>query len=92
MPVKIIIPMALRQYADDGEEMQVDAQTVGQAIDDLTCQYTQLRRHLYNEQDRLRNFVNVYLNDEDIRHASGHDTPVKDGDTIMIIPAIAGGK
>lgn len=91
MPVTIIIPTALRQYADDSAEMEVEAQTVGQAIDHLTIQYTQLRRHLYNEQDRLRNFVNVYLNDEDIRHVSGHDTPVKDGDTIMIVPSIAGG-
>ena len=50
-----------------------------------------LRRHLFNDQNVLRNFVNVYLNDEDIRHASGPDTPVKDGDTIMIVPSIAGG-
>src|ERR1044072_4869028 len=50
-----------------------------------------LRKHLFNEQNRLRNFVNVYLNDEDIRHASGPDTPLKDGDTLMIVPSIAGG-
>ncbi len=74
--VTIIIPTALRQYADDRTEMKVEAQTVGQALNHLTIQYTLLRHHLYNEQDRLRNSVNVYLNDEDIRHTSGHDTPV----------------
>ncbi len=92
MSVTVIIPTALRQYANDRAELKVEVQTVGQALDRLTIECTELRRHLYNEQDRLRNFVNVYLNDEDIRHISGQDTAVKDGDTIMIVPAIAGGK
>ena len=92
MSVTIIIPTALRQYAGDRAEMKVEAQTVGQALDRLTSEYTELRRHLYNEQDRLRNFVNVYLNDEDIRRTSGHDTTLNDGDTIMIVPSIAGGR
>ncbi|SRR5260370_33741738 len=91
MPVTIIIPTALRQYANDRAEMEVEAQTVAGALDRLTTEHSELRRHLYNEQNHLRNFVNVYLNDEDIRHASGRDTPVKDGDTIMIVPSIAGG-
>ncbi len=91
MLVTIIIPTALRQYANDQAEMQVEAQTVAEALDRLTTEHLELRRHLYNEQNRLRNFVNVYLNDEDIRHISGHDTPVNDGDTIMIVPSIAGG-
>jgi len=71
--------------------MEVEAQTVAEALDRLTTEHSGLRLHLYNEQNRLRNFVNVYLNDEDIRHAAGHATPVKDGDTIMIVPSIAGG-
>ena len=92
MSVTIIIPTALRQYANDSEEMKVESRTVSEALARLTTEHSELRRHLYNEANHLRNFVNVYVNDEDIRHVSGQNTPLKDGDTIMIIPAIAGGK
>jgi adenylyltransferase/sulfurtransferase len=91
MPVTISIPAPLRQFAGGQSQVQVEAQTAGEALALLTTTHAALRRHLYNDQDALRNFVNIYLNDEDIRHASGPDTPVKDGDTIMIVPAIAGG-
>ena len=72
-------------------QIVVEANTAGEALDSLTSTHTALRRHLFNDQNTLRNFVNIYLNDEDIRHASGPATPVKDGDTIMIVPSIAGG-
>jgi adenylyltransferase/sulfurtransferase len=91
MAVTIIIPTALRQYAGDNSEIEVEATTAGEALESLTSAHAELRKHLYNDQDKLRSFVNVYLNDEDIRHASGPDTPVKDGDTLMIVPSIAGG-
>src|SRR5262245_3501209 len=91
MPVTISIPAPLRQFADGQSQIVVEAKTAGEALDRLTSTYISLRRHLFNEQNKLRNFVNVYLNDEDIRHASGPETPVKDGDTIMIVPSIAGG-
>jgi molybdopterin/thiamine biosynthesis adenylyltransferase/rhodanese-related sulfurtransferase/molybdopterin converting factor small subunit len=91
MAVTIIIPTALRQYAGDQTEINVEATTAGEALDSLTRTHADLRKHLYNEQDKLRSFVNVYLNDEDIRHAYHMDTPVKDGDTLMIVPSIAGG-
>src|SRR4051794_34998096 len=91
MPVTITIPTALRQYAGGHSEIQVEANTAGEALEQLTAQHAELRKHLYNEQNKLRNFVTVYLNDEDIRHLSGAATPVKDGDTVMIVPAIAGG-
>jgi sulfur-carrier protein adenylyltransferase/sulfurtransferase len=91
MPVTIIIPTALRQYASDNSEIQVEAGTAGEALESLTRTHNELRKHLYNDQDKLRNFVNVYVNDEDIRHLSGSDTPLKDGDTLMIVPSIAGG-
>jgi adenylyltransferase/sulfurtransferase len=91
MAVTIIIPTALRQYAGDNSEIEVEAATAGGALESLTSAHAELRKHLYNDQDKLRSFVNVYLNDEDIRHASGPDTPVKDGDTLMIVPSIAGG-
>jgi adenylyltransferase/sulfurtransferase len=91
MPVTITIPTPLRQFAGGQSEMQVDAKTAGEALDQLTTTHSELRRHLFSDQNALRNFVNIYVNDEDIRHMNGPDTPVKDGDTILIVPSIAGG-
>jgi adenylyltransferase/sulfurtransferase len=91
MSITITIPTALRQYAGGSSEVRVEAKTAGEALERLTSTHAELRKHLYNDQQSLRNFVNVYVNDEDIRHAQGPDTPVKDGDTIMIVPSIAGG-
>jgi adenylyltransferase/sulfurtransferase len=91
MPVTIIIPTPLRQFAAGQSEIEVEAGTAGEALDKLTAVHAELRRHLFNDQNTLRNFVNVYVNDEDIRHTSGPDTPVKEGDTILIVPSIAGG-
>ena len=91
MSVTIAIPTALRQFAGGLSEVNVEATTAGEALNLLTASHTELRRHLFNDQNALRNFVNVYLNDEDIRHQNGSDTPVKDGDTLLIVPSIAGG-
>src|SRR5213080_1216170 len=91
MSVTISIPTPLRQFAGGQSEIQVEASTAGEALDQLTATHNELRRHLFNDQNALRNFVNVYVNDEDIRHLNGPDTPVKDGDTILIVPSIAGG-
>ena len=91
MAVTVIIPTALRQYAGGQSEIEVEATTAGAALEQLTAAHAELRRHLYNDQNALRNFVNVYVNEEDIRHTGGAATPVKDGDTLMIVPSIAGG-
>src|SRR5207237_7818360 len=91
MPLTIAIPTPLRQFAGGQSEIQVNAATAGEALDQLTTTHAELRRHLFNDQNTLRNFVNVYVNDEDIRHVNGADTPVKEGDTILIVPSIAGG-
>jgi adenylyltransferase/sulfurtransferase len=91
MPITVLIPTALRQYAGGSSELSVEARTAGEALERVTDDHTELRRHLYNDQNNLRNFVNVYVNDEDIRHVDGTATPVKDGDTVMIVPSIAGG-
>ena len=91
MPVTINIPTALRQFTAGNSRIEVEAATAGEALDRLTSLHGELRRHLYDDTNTLRSFVNVYLNDEDIRHQSGGDTPVKDGDTLMIVPSIAGG-
>lgn len=91
MPVTITIPTALRQFTGGSSRIEVEATTAGEALDRLTVVHAELRKHLYNDQQALRSFVNVYVNDEDIRHQSGVETPLKDGDTMMIVPSIAGG-
>jgi len=91
MAVTIVIPTALRQFAGGNSEIEVQGATAGDALLELTSTHSGLRKHLYNEQDKLRNFINVYVGDEDIRHLDGPDTQVKDGETIMIVPSIAGG-
>jgi sulfur-carrier protein adenylyltransferase/sulfurtransferase len=91
MGVTVVIPTPLRQFAGGNSEIEVQAATAGDALQQLTAKHDELRKHLFNEQDRLRNFINVYVGDEDIRHLDGPDTQVKDGETIMIVPSIAGG-
>lgn len=91
MLVTINIPTALRQFTAGNSRIEVEAVTAGEALSRLTETHTDLRRHLYDDKNALRNFVNVYLNDEDIRHQSGLQTAMKDGDTLMIVPSIAGG-
>ena len=92
MSVTITIPTPLRKYAGNKSEIKVEAATAGEALSQLASDHSELRPHLYTDQNALRNFVNIYVNEEDIRHGNGPDTPVKDGDTIMIVPAIAGGQ
>lgn len=91
MSVTIQIPTALRQFTGGNSAIEVEAGTAGEALAGLTSIYTELRRHLYDDQNTLRSFVNVYVNDEDVRHQSGSETKLKDGDTLMIVPSIAGG-
>lgn len=91
MAVKVIIPTPLRSYAGRRDSVEFNARTVGEALGRLTTEYAELRKHLYTEDGRIRSFVNVYVNDEDIRYLSSENTPIKDGDTISIIPSIAGG-
>jgi adenylyltransferase/sulfurtransferase len=88
---KILIPTPLRQYTAKQDMVEVPGSTIGDALGALTGQFGDLRRHLYNDEGKLRSFVNVYLNDEDIRYLSKEATPVHDGDTISIVPSIAGG-
>jgi adenylyltransferase/sulfurtransferase len=71
--------------------VEFSARTVGEALGRLTTEYAELRKHLYTDDGRIRSFVNVYVNDEDIRYLESESTPIKDGDTISIIPSIAGG-
>lgn len=91
MAVTVVIPTPLRQFTGGSSEVDVVASTAGDALLELTSTHSELRKHLYNEQNNLRNFINVYVGDEDIRHLDGPATKVKDGETIMIVPSIAGG-
>ena len=88
---KILIPTPLRQYADKKDSVQLAGSTVGEVLKSLTSEYADLRRHLYNDEGKLRSFVNVYVNDEDIRYLNKEATPLNDGDTVSIVPSIAGG-
>ena len=90
--MKIHIPTPLRQYADKKDMVEVSANTVGDALSGLVSQHPDLRRHLYTDDGKLRAFVNVYLNDEDIRYLQKEATPVKDADSLSIVPSIAGGR
>src|SRR3989475_1057727 len=89
--VRIIIPTPLRQYAGNRDAVEVEAESVREALSDLVERHDQLRRHLFAEDGRLRNFVNVYVNEEDIRYLERDGTALKGGDTISIVPSIAGG-
>src|SRR3989440_5465758 len=89
--VRIIIPTPLRQYAGNRDAVEVEAESVHEALTDLVERHDQLRRHLFSEDGRLRNFVNVYVNEEDIRYLERDGTALKGGDTISIVPSIAGG-
>ena len=91
MAVKVIIPTPLRVYAGKRDFAEFTARTVGEALGHLTTEFSELRKHLFTEDGKLRSFVNVYVNDEDIRYLSKENTPTKDGDTISIVPSIAGG-
>ena len=91
MAVSVKLPTVLRPHA--GGERQVDAagDTVGQVIGDLVGRFPALREQLFESDQALRRFVNLYLNDDDIRYLGGLDAAVKDGDRLTILPAVAGG-
>ena len=91
MATKILIPTPLRPYTDKKDAVDAEGATVGELLADLTARHAGLKAHLYNEQGKLRSFVNIYLNDEDIRYLQKEQTPVSAGDTVSIIPSVAGG-
>lgn len=87
----IRIPAPLRPYTRGQNSVQVSGGSVGAVLSDLISQHPDLRQHLYDG-DKLRSFVNVFLNEEDVRYLDGAETAVSDSDTLMIIPSIAGGQ
>src|SRR5580700_10155885 len=91
MATKILIPTPLRPYTDKKDAVDAEGTTVGELLTDLTTRHSGLKAHLYNDQGKLRSFVNIYVNDDDIRYLAKEQTPVKAGDTVSIIPSVAGG-
>lgn len=86
------IPTPLRTYADGQTEVVVQGKTVGDAMNDLTNQYPALRPHLFNGDGQLRPFVNLFLNEDNVRDLQGEETALKEDDRLILIPSIAGGR
>ena len=91
MASKVRIPTPLRKLTDNQESIEVESNTIGGAIDELEGKFPGIKERLIDEEGEIRRFVNVYVNEEDIRFLENQDTPLKEGDDISIIPAIAGG-
>ena len=92
MSVTVRIPTPLRKLTAGADEVAVDGGNVGELIDNLEAAHAGLKERLCDESGEIRRFVNVYVNDEDVRFLDGRATALKDGDEVSIVPAIAGGK
>ncbi|MEW6731263.1 MAG: molybdopterin-synthase adenylyltransferase MoeB [Acidobacteriota bacterium] len=88
---KVYIPTALRQYADNSDVVELSGATVREILVNLTSRYPELQKYLYSDSGKLRSFVNIYVNDEDIRYTQQEETAIKEADEISIIPSVAGG-
>jgi len=91
MPVSVRLPTIMRTHAGGQSEVSAQGATIGEVIDDLVLQFPGTATHLKAPDGGVHKFVNVYLNDEDVRYLGKLDTPVKDGDQVSILPAVAGG-
>ena len=91
MASEVRIPTSLRTYSDGAKEVERNGSSLGELFTDLEQRHGGLRDRLIDNGGGLLRYVNVYLNDEDVRFLSGLDTPVKDGDTVTVLPAVAGG-
>ncbi|OGQ48097.1 MAG: molybdopterin synthase sulfur carrier subunit [Deltaproteobacteria bacterium RIFCSPLOWO2_02_44_9] len=92
MPVKVRIPTPLRKITNGKDEVSASGKNIKELIDDIERQYPGLKERICESDGKLRRFVNIYVNDEDIRFKSNIDTELKTGDEVSIIPAIAGGR
>jgi len=91
MAVTVLIPSALRAFTERQSEIEVQAGTVGEAVKAIAGKYPDIEKHLYKDENSLRDFINVFLGEENIKNKNGLDTEINDGDTVIIVPAIAGG-
>lgn len=92
MAVKVVIPAQLRQYTQEQSSIDVDASNVSEVLDAVEAEFPGIKERICEPDGRIRRFVNVFVNGDDVRALSGADTEVKDGDEIAIIPAVAGGR
>jgi sulfur-carrier protein len=91
MPVRVLIPTPLQRLTQNQEEVVVEGADIREVISNLEAKFPGVKARLCDENGTLRRFVNIYLNEEDIRFLKGESTPLKDGDEVSIVPAIAGG-
>jgi adenylyltransferase/sulfurtransferase len=91
MSVRVLIPTPLRAFTGQQAEVQLDGQNVGELLENLVARHGELRQHLFGADGKLRSFVNVYVNDHDIRYLKREQTPIGESDTLSIIPSVAGG-
>jgi len=91
MKTTVIIPSVLRRYTDNTKELKIEGSTVTEVLDNLTIKYFPLRNQILSEYGKLRSYINVYLNDEDIKLTAAENMPLKEDDVIKIIPCIIGG-
>lgn len=91
MAVNVLIPTPLRKFTNNNETVTVSEGTVATLVEELEQQYPGIKKSLTDDSGELRRFVNIYVNEEDIRFLEGKDTPIKAGDAVSIVPAIAGG-
>ena len=91
MAATVRIPTPLRKLTNEQETVEVESATIGAAVEELEGKFPGIKERLIDEEGEIRRFVNVYVNEEDIRFLENQDTPLKDGDDVSIIPAIAGG-
>ena len=91
MPVTIEIPTAFRRFTDGAPRVDCSAATIGEALETLTNRFPALSRHVRDESGQIRQFLNVYLNEEDIRFLGGESCSLKEGDRVLLVPSIAGG-
>jgi molybdopterin synthase sulfur carrier subunit len=91
MAVTVRIPTHLRKFTQDQADVAIEGSTIGDVINNLEAQYGGIKERIVDESGAIRRFVNVYVNEEDIRFLDGPNTPVKNGDQVTIVPAIAGG-
>ena len=91
MPVTIEIPTAFRRFTGGAPKIDCSADTIEEALNDLTARFPALSRHVRDEQGQIRQFLNVYLNEEDIRFLGGEACSLKEGDRVLLVPSISGG-
>ena len=91
MGIIVEIPSALKEYVKNQDQVEVSGNSIEEVFINLCTEYTELKQNLFDENENFRSFINIYLNDNDIRYTNGMKSTVKDGDSIQIVPSVAGG-